>query len=90
MEVERKVYEATISSKGQMVIPKPVREKYNIQKGSKVKVIAGKDAIIIKPRLEAPWDGLRGMMRDQWRNKDLDALIKAAKRSLFKVGTSEQ
>ncbi|NIQ06345.1 MAG: AbrB/MazE/SpoVT family DNA-binding domain-containing protein [Candidatus Korarchaeota archaeon] len=90
MEVERKVYEATISSKGQMVIPKPVREKYHIRKGSKVKVIAGKDAIIIKPRLEAPWDGLRGMMREQWRNKDLDALIEAAKRSLFKVGTHEQ
>lgn len=90
MDVEKKVYEATISSKGQMVIPKPVREKYHLQKGSRVKVIAGKDEIIIKPRLEAPWEGLRGMMREQWKNKDLDALIEAAKRSLFKVGANEQ
>jgi len=40
---------------------------------------------VIKSRFEGPWVGLRGMMKGDWKNKDLDQLIEEAKRSLFKV-----
>ncbi len=83
--MERKVFEVKISSRGQMVIPKVLREKYNLREGSRVKVIAGDGEIIIKPLLEGPWVGLRGLMREEWRGLDLDELIEEAKRSLFKV-----
>jgi len=82
---ERKVFEVKITSKGQMVIPKPLREKYNLKQGSRVKIIATRDGIVIKSRFEGPWVGLRGMMKGDWKNKDLDQLIEEAKRSLFKV-----
>lgn len=82
---ERKVFEVKITSKGQMVIPKPLREKYNLKQGSRVKIIATRDGIVIKSRFEGPWVGLRGMMKSDWKNKDLDKLIEEAKRSLFKV-----
>lgn len=82
---ERKVFEVKITSKGQMVIPKPLREKYNLKQGSRVKIIATRDGIVIKSRFEGPWVGLRGMMKSDWKNKDSDQLIEEAKRSLFKV-----
>jgi AbrB family looped-hinge helix DNA binding protein len=81
----RKVYEVTITSKGQMVIPKQLREQYNLKRGTRVRVIVGGDGLLIKPSSEGPWVGLRGMMKDVWGDADLDKLIGEAKRSLFKV-----
>lgn len=81
---EKKIFEAKISSKGQMVIPKPLRGEYNLRQGSKVKIIATRDGLLIKPRVEGPWIGLRGIMREDWKDKDLDQVIEEAKRSLFK------
>lgn len=68
-----------------MVIPKPLRERYNIRQGSRVKMIATDDGIVIKPGLERPWVGLRGMMKSEWGDKDPHRLIEEAKGSLFKV-----
>ena len=83
---EKKIYEAKITSKGQMVIPKPLREKYNLDRGQKAKIIITKDGLLIKPSLEGPWTGLRGMMREELSTVDIDRLILEAKKSLFGVG----
>lgn len=82
---EKRIFEAKISSKGQMVIPKPLRERYNLRRGSRVKIIATGEGMLIKSSLEGPWVGLRGMMRGVWGGTDLDKLIEEAKKSLFKV-----
>lgn len=83
--VEKKMFEVKITSKGQMVIPKPLREKYSLKEGSRVKIIATRDGMLIKSHHEGPWIGLRGMMKKDWKNRDLDELIKGAKKSLFKA-----
>jgi AbrB family looped-hinge helix DNA binding protein len=85
--LQKKVFEVKITSKGQMVIPKALRAKYNLKKGTKAKLIDTKDGILIKPSFEGPWTGLRGMMKTQWSDLDLDRLIEEAKRSVFKVET---
>ena len=54
--MERRVFEVKISSRGQMVIPKVLREKYNLREGSRVKVIAGDGEIIIKPLFDYHMD----------------------------------
>jgi AbrB family looped-hinge helix DNA binding protein len=77
--------ETKITSKGQMVIPKPIRDKYGLKEGSRVKIIPVKDGVIIKPRSRGPWNGIRGMMAEEWRDADLDQLILEARKSLFKV-----
>jgi len=82
---EKKVFEVKITSKGQMVIPKLLREKYNLKQGSKVKIIITSEGMLIKSSLEGPWTGLRGMMTSSWKNKDLEQLIEDAKKSLFKA-----
>ena len=82
--MKNKVYEVTITSKGQMVIPKKFREEYNLKRGTKVKVIAEREGIMIKPYLEGPSIGLRGMLKRKWANVDVEQLIEEAKKSLFK------
>jgi len=79
----KRIFEAKITSKGQMVIPKPLRERYNLRQGSRVKLVITSDGIVIKSSLEGPWVGLRGMMTDDWKDRDLDQLIEEAKKSLF-------
>lgn len=82
---EKKTFDVKITSKGQMVIPKAIREKYNLKKGTVAKIIDTKDGILIKPKFEGPWIGLRGMMKTEWMNQDLDQLIREAKKSIFKT-----
>ncbi|BBB92249.1 MAG TPA: AbrB/MazE/SpoVT family DNA-binding domain-containing protein [Methylomusa anaerophila] len=43
-------YNVTISSKGQIVLPKEVRDQFKLSNGSKVKVIVDGDTIVLKPR----------------------------------------
>jgi len=82
---EKKIFEVKITSKGQMVIPKTLREKFNLKKGTKAKIIETRDGILIKSSLEVPWTGLRGMMKTEWKDQNLDQLIEEAKKSLFRL-----
>ncbi len=45
-----KEYDVTISSKGQFVLPKEVRDKFKLSVGSKVKIIVDGEIITLKPR----------------------------------------
>ena len=41
-----------LSPKGQVLIPKAIREKYGVKPGSNVHILEEPDSIIIKPALE--------------------------------------
>jgi AbrB family looped-hinge helix DNA binding protein len=43
-------YNVTISSKGQFILPKEVRDKFKLSTGSRVKIIVDEETIIMKPR----------------------------------------
>jgi len=43
-------YDVTISSKGQFVLPKEVRDKFKLSTGSKIKIVVDGETIILKPR----------------------------------------
>ena len=43
-------YDVSISSKGQFVLPKELREKFKLSTGSKLKIIVDGETIILKPR----------------------------------------
>jgi len=53
-------YNVTISSKGQFILPKEVRDKFKLAAGNKVKVIVEGETIILKPRTVA--DELRDLI----------------------------
>ncbi|WP_371365944.1 hypothetical protein SRRS_05130 [Sporomusa rhizae] len=43
-------YDVTISSKGQFVLPKEVRDKFKLGAGSRIKIIVDGEQIVLKPR----------------------------------------
>lgn len=46
-------YDVTISSKGQFVLPKEIRDKFKLSTGSRIKIIVEGERIILKPRTVA-------------------------------------
>jgi len=46
-------YDVTISSKGQLVLPKEIRNKFRLNSGSKIKIIVDGEQIILQPRTVA-------------------------------------
>ncbi len=53
-------YDVTISSKGQLVLPKEIRNKFRLNSGSKIQIIVDGEKIILKPRTVA--DELQDMI----------------------------
>lgn len=46
-------YDVTISSKGQLVLPKEIRTQFKLGSGSKIKIIVDGEQIILRPRTVA-------------------------------------
>ena len=56
--------EATLSSKGQATIPKPIREHLGLQPGDRVKFFVHPDgSVVLLPKL--PASALRGMIKSR-------------------------
>ncbi len=50
--------------KGQVIIPAPLRKKYNIKKGTRVAISEGEgNVIVIKPLPDDPIEASRGMLK---------------------------
>jgi AbrB family looped-hinge helix DNA binding protein len=64
---------ATISSKGQIAIPKAVRERLNLKTGTEVSIDVQGEALIMKRlvRNYPDWHTMRGMFRGANLLKDL-------------------
>jgi AbrB family looped-hinge helix DNA binding protein len=87
--LEKRVFVARMTSKGQLVIPKAARGVYGFREGSTVRIIATEEGVVLKPVVEKPWAGLRGMMKKEWGSLDIDLLIEESKRSLLKKVEAE-
>jgi AbrB family looped-hinge helix DNA binding protein len=55
------VYTATVSAKGWVVIPKAIREKHGLKKGSRVQVLEVGQMVAIVPLPDDPVQALHGM-----------------------------
>lgn len=62
------------TAKGQVVIPAEIREKYGIRKGSKVSIVDEGGVIILRPLMEDPIEGSRGILKGE--TSLLQALLK--------------
>jgi len=55
-------YQATITSKGQLTLPKDLRKRFHLEEGEKVVLIPLEEGIMLKHQLN-PLRGLRGILR---------------------------
>ena len=61
--------------KGQVIIPAPLRKKFNIKKGTRVAIIEGEgNVILIKPLPDDPIEASRGILKG--KTSMIKALIK--------------
>jgi AbrB family looped-hinge helix DNA binding protein len=58
------MYTATVSAKGWVVIPKSLREKYGIKKGTQVRVVDYGNALMLVPLPSDPVEALHGMLKE--------------------------
>jgi len=56
------MYTAIVSTKGWVVIPKHLREKYGLKKGTRVQVVDYGDALALIPLPDDPVEALHGML----------------------------
>jgi len=54
-------HSSTISSKGQITLPKPLRERHHLQEGEVVLILDSEDGIVIRHGRSS----LRGMLKDE-------------------------
>jgi len=56
------MYTAKVSAKGRITIPKPLREKYGLKKGSEVRVTDHDGVLTVVPLPDDPVEALQGML----------------------------
>ena len=80
--------EATLTSKGQITIPKKIRDVLRIHTGDKVAFILGRDGRVILTTQTVTMDDIFGMFRHKKRGKttieDMDKAIAKRMRRKFK------
>ncbi len=58
------MHTTTVSTKGWVVIPKAMREKHGLKKGSRVQIVDYGQLLAIVPLPEDPVDALQGMLQE--------------------------
>jgi AbrB family looped-hinge helix DNA binding protein len=61
---------SVLTSKGQLLIPKRIRNKYGIKSGVKVAFIETSDGVVIKPMDAAYFESFAGMFKDSLPSKE--------------------
>ena len=59
-----------VSKKGQILIPKPIRERHGVTPGSKVQILEQIGGILIKPAPEDPIDAACGFLKGDFSLTD--------------------
>ena len=78
-------FRVKVSSKGQVVIPKPLREAYGIREGSEVVMIAVEEGILVRvPQVKG--SSLRGLLADLPVDiEECERILAEARKTLFRT-----
>ena len=61
--------EAKLTSKGQITIPKAVRECLHLESGDRVRFVVQPDGSVVLRARNKPIDGLAGLLKDKGANR---------------------
>lgn len=79
--------EATVTSKGQVTIPKEVRRSLKLKSGEKIVfVVRGREAIMM-PKVKNPIEELRKMRSEiRFTQKEIKEMVRESKKAWSKFG----
>ena len=72
-------YQSTLTSKGQITIPKELRERFNLKEGEQVIIIPTDDGIIVRPSAN-PLRQVRGLLSRELEMEKADRFIRKMRR----------
>jgi AbrB family looped-hinge helix DNA binding protein len=79
--------EATVAENGKITIPKEIREKLSLKKGTKVYFEIRGSYIVMFPEVKDPLEKLRQFREKiQFSEKEIESMIKESKAIWSKVG----
>ncbi len=82
-------FRVRVSSKGQVVIPKALRDAYGIKEGDEVLMVPVEEGILVRT-LPVKSDSLRGLLTDLGVDiEECEAILAEARRTLFEVVADE-
>lgn len=80
---------STVTSKGQVTIPKRVRERLGIEPGQTVSFIVSDGEVRLVPTADDPMEELRSLREEiRFGRDELDAMMAESKRAWGKLGGS--
>ena len=59
-------YKTKIRDRGELTVPKELRERYRLATKTEVKFIPKVDGILIKPKVSDPVSEIKGLVKDVW------------------------
>ena len=74
---EARDLQATMTSKGQVTVPKPIRDKLRLRSGDKIEFTLVQDGSLLLAPVTAPVTRLKGMVPRPEASLDLDAIDQA-------------
>jgi len=86
--LSERVFDTWVTKKGQIVIPKPLRDRFRIRENSRVRLVATEEGVLIRPALQEPSSGLRGVLRGALSIEELDRLLDEVSRRRQKLAMS--
>jgi len=80
-------YVVDIRERGEITIPKELRERYRLTKKTEVKLIPRVEGILIKPKIKDPVGHLRGLAKNVWPDNvsSVDLIRDLRKRADFEA-----
>lgn len=74
--------EGTITSKGQLTVPKEMRDYLGLKDGEKVVFLMRENEIAIKPKIKDPVKKLRELRKQiRFSEKEIDGMIRESKKA---------
>jgi AbrB family looped-hinge helix DNA binding protein len=78
------LFKVKVSSKGQIVIPKPIREVYHINEGDEILLIPLEKGVLIRREEKTP--ELRGLLKElDVEVEELEGILAEAKKGLTRL-----
>jgi len=80
-------YVADVRERGEITIPKELREKYNLTEKTEVKLIPKVEGILIKQKVKDPLSHLKGLAKNVWPDNvsSVDLIKEIRKRADFEA-----
>ena len=74
--------ESTITSKGQVTIPKEIREHFGWKDGEKIVFLERENEVVIRPKIKDPVKKLRELRKQiRFSEKEIDDMIRESKKA---------